>query len=69
MLNSSSGLTGDVPQTREAFAASQSHSHLAFMQQELSEPSQGPFIDIRFSEYPSEMRDSSKLPTALSVTF
>lgn len=67
MPNPSPDLTGDLPQTEEAFAASESHSHLAFMWQELSEPSLCSFIDIRLSEYPSET--TTKLPTALSVTF
>lgn len=66
--NASSYLTRDLPQTREAFAASQSHSLLAFAQQELSEPSQCPFNDIRVSEYHCPQM-TAELPTALLVTF
>lgn len=68
MPNPSSDLAGDLPQTRETLAASQSHSHLAFTQQELPEPSQCPFIDIRFSEYPC-LQVTAELPRALLATF
>lgn len=67
MPNLSSDLTGDLPQIREAFATSWSHSHLAFMQQGISEPSQCPFIDIRFSKYPSELSFSHLLNLSLYI--
>lgn len=66
--NPSSHLTRGLPQTKEAFAASWSHSLLAFALQQLSEPWQCPFNDIKFSKYRCPQM-TAELPTALLVTF
>lgn len=66
--NPSSHLTHDLSETREAFVASQSHSLLSFVSQELSEPSQCPLNDIRFPEYHCPQM-TAELPMPLLVTF